>query len=74
MKRFVAEIFEDGCFVEDVARAAEFEEVVGEKGRDEVRVAADDGVEQLLFEGFEMVGDVHGEYGYFSDWFVSIET
>jgi hypothetical protein len=34
MWRLVAEVFEDGGFVEGAAGAAEFQEVVGEKIRD----------------------------------------
>jgi hypothetical protein len=55
----VFQVFEDGGFVEDAAGAAEFDEVVGEEGGCQLGVVPDGWVEELFFEGPEMVFDSH---------------
>ncbi len=52
-------VFEDGGFVKDAAGAAELDEVVGEKSRDQFRITADGWIEEALFELPEVIGCVH---------------
>jgi hypothetical protein len=59
---FVLQVFEDGGFVEDSSGGAKLDEVVGEERRYECLVATDDGVEELLFEFFELVFDSHAGF------------
>ena len=56
---FVLQLFDDRSLVERASRAAEFDEVICEKGSDQLGVSPDCWVEETLFELTEMSFDLH---------------